>query len=126
MPEQPRLDPARLVVLDRIARQRRATAAGLADHLADLRDRKHEIARRDSLLRARADGDSRNRAEIEEQLASIAEEMATTVSQINEAEAQHGVAAAAATAAKLNLRTALDHARAEALAIPAGIETEVA
>lgn len=121
-----KLDPGRLVVLDRIARQRRATAAGLADRLADLRDQRQDLKRREGMIGSRMEGDPRNQVAFEEQMKEIEAERNALASQIAEAEAEHGSVAASATVARINLSAALDLARGEGLAIPSGLAVEVA
>ncbi|WP_151717555.1 hypothetical protein [Gemmobacter serpentinus] len=116
------LDPARLAVLDRIARQHRATTTGLNDRLHGLRDKSNDTLARLAHLEGRTVSDPHIYAA--PQIAELRTEAAGLAAQISEAEAEVEASADAAASARINLRSALELAEAENLPIPVGIDME--
>lgn len=132
-PAEITLDPQRLAALAAIARRSRATLSGVNDALHNLRDAKHDLARRLDLARATAaqsyaarqmigtDGLPKGQtagafiAALEAQMADLAADL--VVREVEQAEASD-----AYSAARANLKAAIAHAEASGLPMPTGIK----
>lgn len=118
------ISSARLVALDKIARQTSAARAGLADALADLRAKRDDARSRASHLRGRIAADPRA-AGGEAHLNDLDNEITLLTAQMTEIDGELRCAAEAAAIARANLQAALTFARDHGLHIPAGVSQEV-
>jgi chromosome segregation ATPase len=115
---------ARLTELDRLARSAKATQAGLAERIGDLRADLADAKRRLSLLQARAGAEPLARSDAAVQAQALEAEIAQITKAARDVEDELNAAAEAAGAARANLRTAVEFARLHGLLVPVGIALE--